>query len=99
VTGVAVFARDITERKQRENELIRTNFELDSFVYRSSHDMRAPLRSILGLVNLIRMEEDPDKAPAPAAPDRKERQQARHVHPGPDELFAQQPAVGSAPSR
>jgi PAS domain S-box-containing protein len=63
VTGVAVFARDITERKQRENELIRTNFELDSFVYRSSHDMRAPLRSILGLVNLIRMEEDPQKHP------------------------------------
>jgi PAS domain S-box-containing protein len=63
VTGVAVFARDITERKQRENELIRTNFELDSFVYRSSHDMRAPLRSILGLVNLIRMEEDPEKHP------------------------------------
>jgi PAS domain S-box-containing protein len=63
VTGVAVFARDITERKQRENELIRTNFELDSFVYRSSHDMRAPLRSILGLVNLIRMEEDPAKHP------------------------------------
>ncbi|MBD0254896.1 MAG: PAS domain S-box protein [Cytophagales bacterium] len=63
VTGVAVFARDITERKQRETELIRTNFELDSFVYRSSHDMRAPLRSILGLVNLIRMEEDPEKHP------------------------------------
>jgi PAS domain S-box-containing protein len=63
VTGVAVFARDITERKQRENELLRTNFELDSFVYRSSHDMRAPLRSILGLVNLIRMEEDAEKHP------------------------------------
>ncbi len=63
VTGVAMFARDITERKQRENELVRTNFELDSFVYRSSHDMRAPLRSILGLVNLIRMEDDPAKHP------------------------------------
>ncbi len=59
VTGIAVFSRDITARKKTENELSRTNFELDNFVYRSSHDMRSPLRSILGLVNLIRMESDP----------------------------------------
>ncbi len=58
VTGIAVFSRDITERKRAENELIRTNFELDTFVYRSSHDMRAPLRSVLGLVNLIKIETD-----------------------------------------
>ncbi|MDJ1484902.1 ATP-binding protein [Cytophagaceae bacterium YF14B1] len=58
VTGVAVFSRDITERKRAENELIRTNFELDTFVYRASHDMRAPLRSVLGLVNLIKIETD-----------------------------------------
>lgn len=58
VTGVAVFSRDITERKRAENELVRTNFELDTFVYRASHDMRAPLRSVLGLVNLSRMETD-----------------------------------------
>jgi PAS domain S-box-containing protein len=58
VTGIAVFSRDITERKRAENELIRTNFELDTFVYRASHDMRAPLRSVLGLVNLIKIEND-----------------------------------------
>ncbi len=63
VTGVAVFYGDITDRKRKENELLRTNFELDTFVYRSSHDMRAPLRSVLGLVNLIRMEPDRAKHP------------------------------------
>ena len=56
VAGVSVFARDITERKRAENELKRTNFELDSFVYRASHDLRAPLRSVLGLINLIKLE-------------------------------------------
>jgi PAS domain S-box-containing protein len=61
VTGIAVFSRDITERKRAENELVRTNFELDTFVYRASHDMRAPLRSVLGLVNLSRMETDEDQ--------------------------------------
>ncbi len=58
VTGVSILARDVTERKRAEDELKRTNFELDSFVYRASHDLRAPLRSVLGLINLIKIEKD-----------------------------------------
>lgn len=56
VTAVFVNAKDITSRKKIQNDIIRTNFELDSFVYRSSHDLRAPLRSILGLIQVIRNE-------------------------------------------
>jgi signal transduction histidine kinase len=37
-------------------ELVKTNTELDRFVYSVSHDLRAPLTSLLGLTNLI--EED-----------------------------------------
>jgi len=58
VVGVTVFSLDISERIEAEEELRRINFELDSFVYRSSHDLRAPLRSVLGLVTLVRAEED-----------------------------------------
>ena len=61
VNGVSVFARDITQRKSTEATIIQTNFELDSFVYRASHDLRAPLRSILGLVNIINTEDDEDE--------------------------------------
>lgn len=37
-------------------ELSDRNFELDQLVYRTSHDLRSPLRSILGLVNLYKLE-------------------------------------------
>jgi signal transduction histidine kinase len=49
-------------RKQNE-ELARTNRELDSFVYSVSHDIRSPLMSVLGLVDIIQHEGDKvDKA-------------------------------------
>lgn len=46
---------DITERKRVEEELKIRNSELDNFVYKVSHDLRAPLSSILGLVNLAKL--------------------------------------------
>ncbi len=46
---------DITERKRVEEELKVRNTELDNFVYKVSHDLRAPLSSILGLVNLAKL--------------------------------------------
>lgn len=48
--------KDITETKQNLLELQKVNFELDNFVYHASHDLRSPLRSILGLVNILRTE-------------------------------------------
>jgi PAS domain S-box-containing protein len=46
---------DITDRMKVEDELKTRNAELDNFVYKVSHDLRAPLSSILGLVNLARL--------------------------------------------
>lgn len=44
-----------TLRRQNE-ELVKINKELDSFVYSVSHNLRAPLMSVLGLINLVQLE-------------------------------------------
>jgi signal transduction histidine kinase len=57
-------ARDITRQKRAESKLVeqnkelkKINTELDRFVYSASHDLRAPLMSIKGIVNIIKAEE------------------------------------------
>jgi signal transduction histidine kinase len=47
------------ELKRRNEELYRINSELNRFVYSVSHDLRAPLLSLLGLVDLSKDEKDP----------------------------------------
>jgi PAS domain S-box-containing protein len=51
---------DMSEQKRTEEELKVRNAELDNFVYKVSHDLRAPLSSVLGLVNLARLEGNTD---------------------------------------
>lgn len=45
-----------SELKKTLKELSDRNFELDQLVYKTSHDLRAPLSSILGLINVIKLE-------------------------------------------
>lgn len=42
--------------KLKVQELERTNDELNRFVYSTSHDLRSPLASIMGVLNLAKME-------------------------------------------
>jgi signal transduction histidine kinase len=51
---------NIHKQKIQVLELQRLNKELDSFTYHASHDLRAPLTTILGLVNLgLKDSDDP----------------------------------------
>ncbi|MBL7863782.1 MAG: HAMP domain-containing histidine kinase [Cyclobacteriaceae bacterium] len=48
--------------EDERRELKKTNNELDRFVYSASHDLRSPIASMLGLVNLARMEVKDEKS-------------------------------------
>ncbi len=40
----------------RNKELRKVNREMDNFLYSTAHDLRSPLTSLLGLINLMRLE-------------------------------------------
>jgi two-component system, cell cycle sensor histidine kinase and response regulator CckA len=47
---------DITVMRENEIKLMRSNHELETFIYRAYHDLRSPILSIIGLVNLMTAE-------------------------------------------
>jgi signal transduction histidine kinase len=56
-------SEEVLNKKQEEitaqnAALTKTNAELDSFVYSASHDLRAPLASVLGLIHIARRSHD-----------------------------------------
>jgi signal transduction histidine kinase len=68
VTGLTIYSRDITQHREAEDllkkqneELTKINAELDRFVYSASHDLRAPLMSVKGLLNMIKIDADKTK--------------------------------------
>jgi signal transduction histidine kinase len=54
--------KDLAEEVNGKNiHLEKTNAELDRFLYSTSHDLRSPLSSIKGLVNIARLETADEK--------------------------------------
>ena len=65
VTGLLGIGRDITELmntslalKEKNLALEQANHDLDSLMYHAAHDLRAPLNSLMGLIEVMRQEDD-----------------------------------------
>jgi len=58
---VALHLHDVTRKKEKEDELIRSNQQLDQVIYKTTHDLRSPVRSALGLVSLAESAPDNEK--------------------------------------
>lgn len=56
VTSVLITLTDITELKINEQKLILANKDLDRLVYSASHELKAPLKSVIGLTRLAEVE-------------------------------------------
>ncbi len=56
VGGYLLYLHDVSERRKTEIQLKDLSLELDSFVYKASHDLRAPLTSLAGLINITEMD-------------------------------------------
>jgi PAS domain S-box-containing protein len=50
--GFLLKLHNITKKKTKEKELMDTNKQLDQVIYKTTHDLKAPILSALGLVNL-----------------------------------------------
>jgi PAS domain S-box-containing protein len=48
-----VLLHDITDRKQMEADIIRSNEDLEQFAYAVSHDLKEPVRVISNYINII----------------------------------------------
>lgn len=58
IDGFVVTLREITERKEYEQELIRERNRTDRFVRTISHDLRNPLNVLQGRLELVKEEHD-----------------------------------------
>ncbi len=58
VSEIVSVSRNITQRKQVEDKLKEKIKDLDTFIYRSSHDLKGPISSMKGLINMAKMEID-----------------------------------------
>ena len=59
--GVSVLLRKVTETYLNRQKLEMLNAELETLLYRIGHDLKGPISSVLGLLNIMKISEKVDK--------------------------------------
>ena len=63
VTHLACIRQDITKTVFLQQKLLKRTQELETFLYRASHDLKSPASTIKGLINLMKDNCNPDDTP------------------------------------
>ncbi len=54
--GTSVILKKVTDKRKAEASLNKINKELETLIYRLSHDIQGPMSSIMGLINIGKIE-------------------------------------------
>ncbi len=61
INGYIILKIKLPEDHILQKELYKKTRELDSFIYRTAHDLRGPLATVKGLINLMKIRRDNDE--------------------------------------
>ncbi|MGC4023493.1 MAG: ATP-binding protein [Cyclobacteriaceae bacterium] len=61
IHGLVIMLHDVTSQKQRAITLEKEKEQLDQFIYKTTHDLRAPIHSALGLLNLMKLSSENER--------------------------------------
>ena len=58
--GTILAVADVNSLKIAQNEIVSVNKEMEQLLYRASHDLKGPISSVEGVLNLFRIEKSQD---------------------------------------
>jgi len=58
--GTILAVADVNSLKIAQNEIVSVNKEMEQLLYRASHDLKGPISSVEGVLNLFRIEKSED---------------------------------------
>jgi len=62
IRGMVIILHDITDQKRQHFLLEKENEHLDHFIFKTTHDLRSPIQSVMGLLTLIESAREEDRS-------------------------------------
>lgn len=62
IHGLVIMLHDITSRKNKAIQLQKEKEHMDQFIYKTTHDLRSPIHSAMGLLNLLEKAPESERA-------------------------------------
>jgi PAS domain S-box-containing protein len=62
IHGMVIILHDITEQKRQHIQLEKENEHLDQFIYKTTHDLRSPIHSAMGVLDLMENANEKERA-------------------------------------